>query len=124
MKWIIKCFKNYAVFNGRSGREEYAHFIFFVIFLQFFSLCIDFMIGWELPNIINGISWYPLFETSRIITVLPVFGVMIRRLHDINRSGWWILMAFTFIGLIPLFYWGFFIKGDEDKNQYGLKPLL
>jgi len=129
MKWITKCFKNYAVFNGRAGRNECTYFFLFVTFVQVLFLSIDLWINWELPNIygllfsidwVDGIPWYPLFEISRLLTALPAFAVGVRRLHDLNKSGWWILLIFTGIGIIPIVYWCCFINGDEGDNQYGL----
>ena len=122
MKWITKCFKNYAVFNGRAGRDECTYFFLFVAFVQVFFLTIDLLIGWKFQNIIVGIPWYPLFEISRLLTVLLTFAVGVRRLHDLNKSGWWILLIFTGIGIIPIVYWCCFLNGDEDDNQYGLTP--
>ena len=131
MKWITKCFKNYAVFNGRAGRDECTYFFLFVTFVQVLFLSIDLWINWELPNIygllfsidwVDGIPWYPLFEISRLLTALPAFAVGVRRLHDLNKSGWWILLIFTGIGIIPIVYWCCFLNGDEDDNQYGLSP--
>ena len=131
MKWITKCFKNYAVFNGRAGRNECTYFFLFVTFVQVLFLSIDLWINWELPNIygllfsidwVDGIPWYPLFEISRLLTALPAFAVGVRRLHDLNKSGWWILLIFTGIGIIPIVYWCCFLNGDEDYNQYGLSP--
>ena len=107
----------------------YLFFFVFVTFVQAFFLSIDLWIDWELPNIngllfsidwIDGIPWYPLFEISRLLTVLPTFAVGVRRLHDLNKSGWWILLIFTGIGIIPIVYWCCFINGDEDNNQYDL----
>ena len=129
MKWITKCFKNYVVFNGRAGRNECTYFFLFVTFVQVLFLSIDLWINWELPNIygllfsidwVDGIPWYPLFEISRLLTALPAFAVGVRRLHDLNKSGWWILLIFTGIGIIPIVYWCCFINGDEGDNQYGL----
>ena len=131
MKWITKCFKNYAVFNGRAGRNECTYFFLFVTFVQVLFLSIDLWINWELPNIygllfsidwVDGIPWYPLFEISRLLTALPAFAVGVRRLHDLNKSGWWILLIFTGIGIIPIVNWCCFLNGDEDYNQYGLSP--
>jgi len=131
MKWITKCFKNYAVFNGRAGRNECSYFFLFVTFVQVLFLSIDLWINWELPNIygllfsidwVDGIPWYPLFEISRLLTALPAFAVGVRRLHDLNKSGWWILLIFTGIGIIPIVYWCCFLNGDKDDNQYGLSP--
>ena len=131
MKWITKCFKNYAVFNGRAGRNECTYFFLFVTFVQVLFLSIDLWVNWELPNIygllfsidwVDGIPWYPLFEISRLLTALPAFAVGVRRLHDLNKSGWLILLIFTGIGIIPIVYWCCFLNGDEDDNQYGLRP--
>ena len=131
MRWITKCFKNYAVFNGRAGRNECTYFFLFVTFVQVLFLSIDLWINWELPNIygllfsidwVDGIPWYPLFEISRLLTALPAFAVGVRRLHDLNKSGWWILLIFTGIGIIPIIYWCCFLNGDKDDNQYGLSP--
>jgi len=131
MKWITKCFNNYAVFNGRAGRDECTYFFLFVTFVQVLFLSIDLWINWELPNIygllfsidwVDGIPWYPLFEISRLLTALPAFAVGVRRLHDLNKSGWWILLIFTGIGIIPIIYWCCFLNGDKDDNQYGLSP--
>ena len=122
MKWIVKCFRNYAVFNGRAGREEYTYFTLFVVFIQFFFLSVDFLIGWEFENINEVIPVLPLFEISRLITILPALSVTVRRLHDINNSGWWVLLVLTIIGFIPLAYYCFFEKSDKGENQYGLSP--
>ena len=131
MKWITKCFKNYAVFNGRAGRNECTYFFLFVTFVQVLFLSIDLWIDWKLPNIygllfsidwVDGIPWYPLFEISRLLTALPAFAVGVRRLHDLNKSGWWILLIFTGIGIIPIVYWCCFLNGDKDDNQYSLSP--
>ena len=105
MKLIIKCLKQYAVFKGTAGRKEFAYFISFSILLQILFLSIDIYFGLGMPNIVEGVPWYPLFEISRLVLLLPSLGVTVRRLNDVNRSGWWVLLVFTLIGIIPLFYW-------------------
>ena len=105
MKLIIKCLKQYAVFKGTAKRREFAYFILFVMLIQIICLSIDIYYGLGRPNIVEGLLWYPFFEISRIVLLLPSLGVTIRRLIDINKSGWWVLLVFTFIGLIPLLYW-------------------
>ena len=109
----------------------YLFFFLFVTFVQAFFLSIDLWIDWELPNIygilfsidwVDGIPWLPLFETSRLLTALPTFAVGVRRLHDLNKSGWWILLIFTGIGIIPIVYWCCFLNSNKDDNQYGLSP--
>ena len=97
-------------------------FLYSLLLSKFFFLTIDLLIGWKFQNIIDGIPWYPLFEISRLLTTLPAFAVGVRRLHDLNKSGWWILLIFTGIGIIPIVYWCCFLNSDKDDNQYGLSP--
>ena len=54
--------------------------------------------------------------------IIPSFAIVARRLHDINKSGWWYLIAFTIIGIIPLIYW-LCKAGDDGENKYGPNPL-
>jgi len=53
-----------------------------------------------------------------LVTLLPGRSLSVRRLHDINRSGWWLLLSITLIGLIPLIYWAC-QGGDRVENDYG-----
>ena len=65
---------------------------------------------------------FPINTITSLITLLPAVCVFIRRLHDVNRSGWWILISFTCIGIIPLLYW-VIIKGTDGSNDYGDDPV-
>ena len=114
MKLIIKCLKQYAVFKGTAGRQEFAYFILFSILLQILFLAIDIYFDLGMPNIVEGVLWYPLFEISRLVLLLPSLGVTVRRLNAINRSGWWVLLVLTLIGIIPLFYWCIFIESKSE----------
>ena len=67
-------------------------------------------------------GFFPINTITTLITLLPAIMVLIRRLHDVNRSGWWILIAFTCIGIIPLLYWSI-IKGTDGSNDYGDDPV-
>ena len=53
-----------------------------------------------------------------LVTLVPSISLSVRRLHDINRSGWWFLLSITLIGLIPLIYWAC-QRGDRVENDYG-----
>ncbi len=55
-------------------------------------------------------------------TLLPAICATVRRLHDVNKSGWWILIIFTCIGIIPLIIWEA-TKGTSGSNEYGDDPL-
>tara|TARA_E500000178_G_C16601077_1_gene564680 strand:+ start:224 stop:541 length:318 start_codon:yes stop_codon:yes gene_type:complete len=57
-----------------------------------------------------------------LLTFIPSLSVSVRRLHDINRTGWWLLIVLTIIGLVLIIYWAC-VRSDEGDNQYGASPL-
>ena len=112
------CFKKYAVFSGRSSRQEYIGFYLFIFFVPFLLGMMEGLLG-VFPS-----SDYSIFSIIFELAVfLPGWAVMIRRLHDVNRSGWWILISLTIIGIIPFVYWTCIKKSDENENRFGSNPL-
>ncbi|MFN3289243.1 MAG: DUF805 domain-containing protein [Acinetobacter sp.] len=110
--WSMKCLKNYATFSGRARRKEYLYFYLFQIVL---GLGIGVVLG------IAGISDDGMDVISGLLSLaflLPTLAVGARRLHDVNRSGWWMLIAFTIIGLIPLFIWSV-SETKPESNKWG-----
>ena len=103
-KSISTCMGKYVDFNGRASRPEYWWFYLFTILLSWGSLIVD------NSGIVSGIV--------NLALLLPALSVAARRLHDTNRSGWWMLIAFTIIGLIPLIVW-LASKGSGQSNEYG-----
>ena len=106
-------FKNYLNFSGRSGPSAYWWYllwslIFTILFALIDSLALD-------------ISAEDLFSSSSafvLITLIPSISLSFRRLHDIDKSGWWLLISLTIIGIPVLIYWA--IKaGDRQENSYG-----
>lgn len=111
---ITKCFRNYANFQGRASRSEYWWFYLFNVLVSygvtiFTTLTMGFDAGAAFSLIVS------------LVFLLPALAVFVRRLHDRNRSGWWILIIITIIGIIPLFYW-MVSKGSKEANEYG-EPL-
>jgi len=110
-------FKNYATFSGRSSRSEYWYAFLFV-----------FMLGFGLGFIELALNLFPNEEDSvlariaQLFVILPSLAIVARRFHDINISGWWYLIAFTIVGIIPVIYW-LCKAGDEGDNNYGSNPL-
>ena len=74
-----------------------------------------YLFGWEWDDP----TW--ICDIASIALLLPSWGVWWRRLHDVGKSGWWTLLAFTIIGIIPLFIWSV-SEGEEHVNQYGEVP--
>jgi uncharacterized membrane protein YhaH (DUF805 family) len=87
------------------------------------------MLGFLDPLIAGESFWdydeiyAPLSTIFSLAIFIPFISVSVRRLHDVNRSGWWLLIELTIIGLLfPILYW-FCKKGDEGENRFGPKPI-
>ncbi len=103
---VISCFNKYFDFETRSSRKEFWYWQLFRI-LMFLSI-----------TFIESLGLSGILFISNFIFLIPEITVSIRRLHDINKSGWWILLTITIIGIIPLTYF-YCIKGDDGVNDYG-----
>lgn len=104
-------FDNYVNFDGRASRPMYWWWVLFAILASIVGNILDSVIGASIFSILIGLA-----------LLLPGLTVAVRRLHDTDRSGWWIL-----IGLIPII--GFIVlivflvqKSDPADNQYGPPP--
>ena len=121
--WVLTSLKDFIKFNGRSCRTESRYFLIFNIIIGLTAGLIDMIMGFTI-EIIPGIPTPILSEIARGILILPNASLIIRRLHDINKSGWWMLLFFTIVGLIPMFYWMYFKEGDQSENNYGKIDIL
>lgn len=113
MNWYISVIKKYAVFNGRARRKEYWMFFLFNILI---SIGIGFVTGFigGVLGIGTSIS-DPAAIIYSLAILIPSIAVAIRRLHDIGRSGWWILLPIVnFIFLC--------LDSQSSENEYGLNP--
>ena len=115
---FIKCFD----FKSRSSRSEFWYFYLFTIILGFIGLQIDRLLNLEILGLQLAqevIILGPIYIFLYFLFFIPSLSLYIRRLHDINRSGWWLLIALIpFIGIITLiFFWC--LKGTQEKNTYG-----
>ena len=111
---IKTCFNKFAVFSGRASRSEFWFFALFTLIAGFVTAIVDQMIfGY-------GVEDYgPLNTILNVVVFIPSLAVGARRLHDTNKSGWWILTTFIpFVLLVMLIF-----KGTEGKNRFGIYPL-
>ena len=116
-------FRRYADFNGRSARPAFWYWILF-FYVIWFGVLICLGIG---SAISGGGVGYVVFSDFVYLGffgafVCPNLAVSVRRLHDTNRSGWWYLLSFTVVGVIPLIIW-WATQGTIGENQYGGDPL-
>jgi uncharacterized membrane protein YhaH (DUF805 family) len=104
-------FNNYVGFSSRAARSEYWFWTLFVIVASFVAGIIDGLLGLGYIGVIVSLALF-----------LPGIAVSIRRLHDLDRTGWWLLIALTGIGLIVLIVWDC-MKGTTGPNRFGPDPL-
>jgi len=119
MKWFLKVLRQYADFEGRAGRREYWTFVLFNIIFAFAVIILSSMIYAMYGRTPNVIYYYYLYIFAMF---LPNLAVMVRRLHDTGRSGW-----FFFVNLIPFIgsFWLLIIlatDGLPGENRYGNNP--
>ena len=110
---IKTCLTKFATFDGRASRSEYWWFQLFYVIVVIVAVILDgVLVGGNVET--AG----ALEIVSQLILILPSLAVTARRLHDVDRSGWWMLVGITIVGLIPLIIW-FLAPGTSKKNKYG-----
>jgi uncharacterized membrane protein YhaH (DUF805 family) len=118
MNYYIEVMKKYAVFTGRARRKEFWMFTLIYTIIYIVLSIADSLIGTGAMLFEMGL----LSGVFSLVSICPSIAVTIRRLHDIDRSGWWVL-----IGLVPLA--GVIVlivfaakDGQPGSNQYGTNP--
>jgi len=109
-------FSNYVNFSGRAVRSEYWYWVLFVVLLSIVTNIID--------AVISGTSGFAILSTIVSLALfLPGLAVGIRRLHDLDKSGWWTLLIFIpLVGAIILIVWAC-TRGTLGPNRFGPDPL-
>ena len=112
---VANGFRNYGNSSGRAARSEYWYWSLFAIGVAVVGAIIDILAfpAWDIG---------PVGLVLGLAILLPDVAVSIRRLHDIDRSGWWVLIIFTLIGIIPIIVWAC-MKGTPGPNRFGEDPL-
>lgn len=141
---VKTCFSKYAVFEGRAKRSEFWWFFLFqAIIMYVIAPILDGVlfppamaqtaadVSGQMMAVQGDMAMEPMMippgptpvfqGISSLALLCPSIAASARRLHDVNKSGWWYLLVFTLIGIIPLIYW--WVKaGDETDNRFG-KPV-
>jgi len=116
MSWYVKVLKNYAVFTGRAQRMEYWMFTLFNVLAVIVLLAI----GAALSDPENG-AGFSIAVIYYVGTIIPTVALTVRRLHDIGRSGWWMLIAFVPLASIVLVIF-MCMDSQQGSNDYGPNP--
>ena len=111
-------FSNYFRFSGRSTRAEFWWWALFTVVASIVLAVVGTLTGTMGMFGDSGLLG-TLFELA---TLIPSLALGARRLHDINRTGWWLLLIFVVvIGWIVLIVWAI-KRGDQGPNRYGPDP--
>ena len=116
MQEIINCyvdfFRNYTNFSGRSRRKAY-----------WYVMLVNFIIGLIFGVLTNILGFFSILSgIYSLATLVPGIALALRRLHDIGKSGWWILIGLIpLVGEILLIIW-FCQDSQPGSNQYGPNP--
>jgi uncharacterized membrane protein YhaH (DUF805 family) len=104
MDYFIKVLKSYAVYTGRARRAEYWYFVLF-------NVIISFVVGF-----VAGLIGVPIVGTIvSLVFLIPGIAVGVRRMHDVGKSGWYLLIPFYNLLLACT-------EGEKGDNQYGADP--
>lgn len=118
MSWFLEALKKYAVFSGRSRRKEYWYFVLFSFIISIVLSIIDGILGTRSSS--SGLGLLSGIYTLAIL--IPSIAVSVRRLHDIDRTGWWVLISLIpVIGTIVLFIFAV-LDGTPGSNRFGPNP--
>ena len=128
MEWYLKVMKeNYSNFSGRARRKEYWMFTLMFYVVLIVAMLLDNALGLDFKmdigygeEISSGYGW--IYLLTSLIHFIPSIGVLVRRLHDVGKSGWfWLISLIPLIGAIWLLVL-FCTEGDADENKYGPSP--
>ena len=112
MKWYIQVWKKYADFSGRAHRTEYWMFVLFNLLI---SIGLGFLEG--ILGIVTNTDQSVLANIYSLAILIPSIAVGVRRMHDTDHSGWWII--------VPIANLIFAVtEGTKGENRFGPAPRL
>ena len=113
MEWYMKALQNYVGFSGRAQRKEY---------WMFFLGNVIILVGFGIVDAAVGLGAGLISALFSLAIFLPGLAVGFRRLHDVGKSGWWVLISLIpLIGALVLLYF-LVLDGDPGDNHYGPNP--
>ena len=128
MEWYLKVMRdNYTNFSGRARRKEYWMFTLVYVIILIACTVLDnvlgtvFMIdGGPLGEISMGYGW--VYTICGLVHFVPGLALVVRRLHDLGKSGWfYLIILFPIIGALVLLVF-FCIEGQKEDNKWGPDP--
>jgi uncharacterized membrane protein YhaH (DUF805 family) len=111
---IVAGFTRYFDFRGRASRSEFWYWVLFTILAGLVAGIVDAALGFDSE---------PATTMFGLATIIPNFLIMVRRLHDIDASGWWLLLGLIpLVGVVVLIVW-FCFRSTPGYNRFGPNPF-
>lgn len=126
MNYYLNALRNYALFSGRARRSEYWYFALFNLIFLIVAMVLDHALGSSFTiNTLSGPVALPYgycYLAYSLVVLIPGLAVLVRRLHDVGKSGWFFLICLIpIVGAIWLLVL-LFTDSHEGPNKYGLNP--
>ena len=119
MEWMLMPLKRYADFSGRSRRKEYWMFVLGVFIAAIVLSIVEGILG--LSGMVGGV-YGPLTTILLLGVIIPSIAVQVRRFHDQDKSGWFVLLALIpFIGGLAVLVF-MLLEGTRGPNRFGPDP--
>ena len=122
-KAVTTCLGKFFTFAGRAPRSEYWYFYLFFLICIIAAVVIDGMLNTIILDENGEFAGGMLMVLTILALFIPQLAVTVRRLHDLDRSGWWWWLGLVpLVGGIILLVW-FCMRGTEGNNRFGPNPL-
>jgi uncharacterized membrane protein YhaH (DUF805 family) len=119
--WMLTPLQKYASFSGRARRAEYWWFGLFVLLATIVLTSVDYMLLGA--DTMDQYGFGPMAGIFSLGILVPSIAVSFRRLHDLDRSAWWVLIGLIpFIGSLILLFW-YVQRGTVGDNRFGPDPV-
>jgi uncharacterized membrane protein YhaH (DUF805 family) len=134
MHWMTLPLRRYAQFSGRARPKEFWMFVLFILIVAVALTFVEAALGlgvserWAERQAWGGYAGFrnsggPLSGLFMLGMLIPYLAVAVRRLHDSDRSGWWLLVSLIPLlgGLVLLIF--FIMGGTRGPNRFGPDPV-
>jgi uncharacterized membrane protein YhaH (DUF805 family) len=121
MKWYLKVLRNYTNFSGRARRQEYWMYTVFNLIFALVAMILDNILGTKITAAGQTLPYGYVYMLYGLFVLIPGLAVLVRRMHDLGKSGWTVLL-----GIIPLVNIILIVfaatAGTPGENKYGPDP--